>query len=99
ASMTSTRQMLLEQVPDLGWGPVAPADGAFYLYAGLGENLAGYASSVDWAADLLETAGVAVVPGVDFDGANGHEYVRLSFAAGDDAVAEAVRRIARFQRR
>ena len=86
-------------LPSLGWGPVAPADGAFYLYAGLGERLGGYASSVEWCAALLETEGVALVPGVDFDGAHGEGYVRLSFAAGADAVAEAVTRIRRFQDR
>src|SRR5690606_5860191 len=97
AGLARTRTVLLDDVPSLGWGPVAPADGAFYLYAGLGERLGGYASSVEWCAALLEEEGVAVVPGVDFDGAHGDEYVRLSFAAGADAVAEAVRRIERFQ--
>ncbi len=99
AGLTRTRAVLLDDVPSLGWGPVAPADGAFYLYAGLGERLGGYASSVEWCAALLEEEGVAVVPGVDFDGAHGDEYVRLSFAAGADAVTEAVRRIERFQAR
>ncbi|HLT84405.1 MAG TPA: aminotransferase class I/II-fold pyridoxal phosphate-dependent enzyme [Phototrophicaceae bacterium] len=99
AGLARTRTVLLDDVPSLGWGPVAPADGAFYLYAGLGERLGGYASSVEWCAALLEEEGVAVVPGVDFDGAHGDEYVRLSFAAGADAVTEAVRRIERFQAR
>ncbi|MBD8061055.1 pyridoxal phosphate-dependent aminotransferase [Oceanitalea stevensii] len=97
ADLARTRAVLLDDVPRLGWGPVAPADGAFYLYAGLGERLGRYASSVEWCEALLEQEGVAVVPGVDFDGARGHEYVRLSFAAGAEAVREAVRRIERFQ--
>ncbi|MCM3662194.1 aminotransferase class I/II-fold pyridoxal phosphate-dependent enzyme [Georgenia satyanarayanai] len=97
ADLAATRTVLLDDVPRLGWGPIAPADGAFYLYAGLAERLGGYASSVQWCAALLEQEGVAVVPGVDFDGARGREYVRLSFAAGADAVREAVRRIERFQ--
>ena len=99
AALARTRKVLLDEVPGLGWGPVAPADGAFYLYAGLGDRLGRHASSVEWCADLLETEGVAVVPGVDFDGAHGRDYVRLSFAAGSDAVEEAVRRIHRFQER
>ena len=99
AQLAETRQVLLGRLPELGWGPVAPADGAFYLYAGLGDRLGPHASSVEWSADLLETEGVAVVPGVDFDGVAGHDYVRLSFAAGADAVDEAVRRILRFQDR
>ncbi|MEE6280938.1 pyridoxal phosphate-dependent aminotransferase [Georgenia sp. MJ170] len=99
AGLAQTRRVLLDRVPELGWGPVAPADGAFYLYAGLGDQLGPHKSSLEWCADLLETAGVAVVPGVDFDGVHGHGYVRLSFAAGADAVDEAVRRILRFQQR
>ncbi|WP_454084235.1 pyridoxal phosphate-dependent aminotransferase [Georgenia sp. Marseille-Q6866] len=97
ADLAATRAVLRDDVPRLGWGPVAPADGAFYLYAGLGERLGSYASSVEWCEALLEREGVAVVPGVDFDGARGHEFVRLSFAAGADAVREAVRRIERFE--
>ncbi|WP_324650526.1 pyridoxal phosphate-dependent aminotransferase [Georgenia sp. H159] len=93
ADLRSTRRVLLERVPELGWGPVAPADGAFYLYAGLPPGT----SSLQWCADLLESEGVALVPGVDFDGAHGQEYVRLSFAAGAQAVEEAVERILRFQ--
>ncbi|TDE88809.1 aminotransferase class I/II-fold pyridoxal phosphate-dependent enzyme [Occultella glacieicola] len=97
ASFARTRAVLLEQVPRLGWGPVAPADGAFYLYAGLGERLGRYPDSTAWCRALLEEAGVAAVPGSDFDPARGHDYVRLSFAAGPDAVAEAVERIVGFQ--
>ncbi|GAB3811121.1 pyridoxal phosphate-dependent aminotransferase [Tessaracoccus terricola] len=99
ASFAATRELVLEQLPRLGWGPVAPADGAFYLYAGLGENLGGFADSAAWCAELLERTGVALVPGTDFDPFHGREFVRLSFAAGADAVAEAIERIVAFQRR
>ena len=40
---------------------------------------------------------MALVPGADFDAVNGTRSVRLSFAAGADAVAAAVERIIRFQ--
>lgn len=93
----ATRAVLLESLPRLGWGAAAPADGAFYLYADLGEALAGYADSTAYCAALLEQAGVALVPGADFDGAGGSRTVRLSFAAGREAVIEAVERIVRFQ--
>ncbi len=52
---------------------------------------------------LLERADVAIVPGVDFDPstssgqAAGDRAVRLSYAAGEAAVAEALDRILRFQ--
>ncbi len=97
AEFARNREVLLDQLPGLGWGPVAPADGAFYVYAGLGDQLGGYASSVEWCAALLEREGVAVTPGVDFDGAHGDRFVRLSFAGSAADISAAVRRIQHFQ--
>ncbi|MPV38625.1 aminotransferase class I/II-fold pyridoxal phosphate-dependent enzyme, partial [Georgenia subflava] len=86
AGFAETRQLLLGRLDRLGWGPVAPADGAFYLYADLGTRLAGFADSAAWCTALLEEEGVAVVPGNDFDAVNGGRFVRLSLAAGSPAV-------------
>jgi aspartate/methionine/tyrosine aminotransferase len=97
AEFAVIRQLLLENLCRLNWGAAAPADGAFYLYADLGEQLAGFADSADYCRALLEQEGVALVPGSDFDAVNGRRSVRLSFAAGRDAVREAVERIVRFQ--
>lgn len=94
-----TRQMLLGELGRLGWGPVAPADGAFYLYADLGEQLAAFTDSAAWSRALLDEAGVAVVPGGDFDAVAGTRFVRLCFAAGVTVVAEAVDRIVAFPER
>lgn len=94
-----SRSLLLDALPALRWGEVAPADGAFYLYAELGEQLERHGSSLEWCRRLLEAEAVAVVPGLDFDAARGHRAVRLSFAAGPDRVEEAVTRILRFQSR
>jgi aspartate/methionine/tyrosine aminotransferase len=91
------RRVLLEALPALGWGAVAPADGAFYVYAELGEALAPYPDSVAWCAALLESEGVALTPGTDFDTVRGGSAVRISLAAGPEAVATAVGRILRFQ--
>ncbi|MFC7404554.1 pyridoxal phosphate-dependent aminotransferase [Georgenia alba] len=99
AEFAATRSLLLDRLDRLGWGNVAPADGAFYLYADLGDRLGAASDSSAWCADLLEEEGVAVVPGADFDGVNGGRYVRLSLAAGRAAVAEAVERIVAFQAR
>ena len=56
--------------------------------------LAEFGSAVGYCAALLEEAGVALTPGDDFDAVHGPESVRLSFAAGPDAVHEALERIA-----
>lgn len=93
----ATRAAVLENLPRLGWGQAAPADGAFYLYADLGPALEGFTDSTDYCSRLLEEEGVALTPGVDFDGVDGRRTVRLSFAAGSGAVREAFERIVRFQ--
>lgn len=91
------RQLILDAAPSLGWGEAAPADGAFYYYSELGPQLERYQTSVEYARALLEQADVAIVPGVDFDPISGNRAVRLSYAAGESAVAEAIERILRFQ--
>ena len=92
---TATRGVVLAALPRLGWADAAPADGAFYLWARLAPGmLAEFGSAVGYCAALLEEAGVALTPGDDFDAVHGPEFVRLSFAAGPEAVHEALERIA-----
>ncbi|QAY64024.1 aminotransferase class I/II-fold pyridoxal phosphate-dependent enzyme [Xylanimonas allomyrinae] len=91
----TSRAALLERAHELGWEPVAPADGAFYLY---GNIAATGLDSVTYCARLLEEADVAITPGTDFDGVAGHEWVRLSFAASPETVTRAADRIAAWQR-
>lgn len=93
---SAARELVLDALPGLGWGEVAPADGAFYVYAHIGEHLRRFGVSVNYCRALLEEAGVAVVPGTDFDPINGQEWVRLSLAPGQEAVAEGLRRIRAF---
>ena len=89
------RELLLARLPELGWSQVAPADGAFYLYADVsGTGL----DSITWCARLLAEAGVALTPGTDFDGVDGDAWVRLSFASSIEVVGEAVDRIIAWQR-
>jgi len=95
ADFAAAREVLLEA--DLGWGTVAPPDGAFYVYADISPVLGPYATSREWCAALLEDQQVAVTPGLDFDAVHGDRTVRLSLSAGAATVAEAVRRIRTFQ--
>lgn len=98
AGFARARSLILEAEPALNWGAAAPSDGAFYYYSDLGPQLERFGDSVRYARALLEGADVAVVPGVDFDPAAGDRAVRLSYAAGEAAIAEALERIIRFQR-
>jgi aspartate/methionine/tyrosine aminotransferase len=90
----ATRELLLARLPELGWTHVAPADGAFYLYADVS---ASGVDSVTWCARLLDEVGVALTPGTDFDPVDGHRFVRLSFAAPVEVVSEALDRIRTWQ--
>lgn len=90
ARYAASRAGLLDRLPELGWSPVAPADGAFYLYGNISRT---GLDSVTYCERLLAEANVAITPGTDFDGVRGHEWVRLSFAAAPDVVARATERI------
>ena len=95
AGYAQSRELLMAALPQLGWSPVAPADGAFYLYG----DVSGWGlDSVTYCQRLLDEAGVALTPGTDFDPANGHRWVRLSFAAAPQVVSAAVQRIVTWQR-
>ncbi|AQX16436.1 MULTISPECIES: pyridoxal phosphate-dependent aminotransferase [Tessaracoccus] len=98
ADFAAARDVLLANETRLGWGVAAPADGAFYYYADLGPQLDRWGTSAAYASALLEATGVAVTPGRDFDARLGDRTVRISFAAGSAAIAEAVERIVAFQR-
>lgn len=97
AGFSRARELLLGAHHRLGWGVAAPADGAFYYYADLGPQLDRFGTSSAYAAALLSETGVALTPGTDFDTRVGHRTVRISFAAGEDAIAAAIDRIVAFQ--
>ncbi|UNB53405.1 pyridoxal phosphate-dependent aminotransferase [Mycolicibacterium sp. YH-1] len=84
------RELLLTGLPDIGLGRLAPADGAFYVYA----DISDYSSdSLAFCAKLLADTGVAIAPGIDFDTVHGGSYVRLSFAGAATDISESLRRM------
>ena len=93
ARYAGNRALLLEGLPALGITGLAPADGAFYVYADVGHLTD---DSMGFAHDLLGKTGVAVAPGIDFDTEVGHRYIRLSFAGPRDDVVTGLDRLAGF---
>jgi aspartate/methionine/tyrosine aminotransferase len=93
ARYAANRQVLLDGLPRLGIDKLAPADGAFYVYADVGHLTE---DSYGWCRRLLEETGVAVAPGIDFDTVRGNEFVRLSFAGSADEIEEGLDRLARW---
>ncbi|MCJ2075943.1 aminotransferase class I/II-fold pyridoxal phosphate-dependent enzyme [Methylobacterium sp. E-016] len=84
------RAILLDAFPGLGLGRTHPVDGAFYLYADVA-RLTNDASA--FCRRMLDEAGVAATPGLDFDREAGHHHVRFSFAGSEAECREAVRRL------
>jgi len=84
------RDILLDHLPEKFLGNVAPAEGAFYIYA---DTSAISNDSVILADRLLNEANVATTPGVDFDTEEGHLAIRLSFASTSEEIKQAAKNI------
>jgi aspartate/methionine/tyrosine aminotransferase len=96
ARYAENRRLLLHGLPRLGIERLAPADGAFYVYADVTHLIeAGLAAdSMELCHRLLADTGVATAPGIDFDTEAGNRYVRLSFAGSPNEVSAALDRLA-----
>lgn len=94
ARYAGNRALLLQGLPRLGIDRLAPADGAFYVYADIG-HLTGRdgGDSHAWCLRLLAETGVATAPGIDFDTRRGNEFVRLSFAGNAAEISEGLDRL------
>jgi len=88
--LRTRRDWLLPELRRLGFDlPIQP-EGAFYIYAGLGEP---GVSAEAWAERLLREAGVAVTPGNDFGSHGARQHVRFAYTTGQERIREAVRRL------
>ncbi|MDH3473854.1 MAG: pyridoxal phosphate-dependent aminotransferase [Rhodospirillales bacterium] len=90
ASYGRNRDLLLRELPAAGFERLAPADGAFYLYADVSELTN---DSEAFCRRMLAETGVATTPGIDFDPARGHRFLRFSFAGAESTMAAASARL------
>jgi aspartate/methionine/tyrosine aminotransferase len=88
-----SRDMLLKRLPQLGLRIAAPMDGAFYAYCDVSAHTN---DSMDFARRMLAEAHVAATPGLDFDTAEGHRFMRFSYAGAVGDMIEATKRIERW---
>lgn len=87
ARYRQNRALLLERLPQIGLNRLAPADGAFYIYA----DVSAYTDdSLAWVRQVLADTGVALAPGIDFDTVNGGSFIRLSFAGDLTEISNGV---------
>ena len=84
------RDLLLQALPSLGLGSIAPPDGAFYVYADIGHLTA---DSLGFCRRLLADTGVATAPGLDFDPVDGGRFLRFSFAISTPELERALARL------
>ncbi len=84
------RDALAAGLRDAGITDFHVPEGAFYLYADV-SKLSN--DSKDFCRRMLHEAGVCAVPGIDFDEANGHRYVRFSYCGSERDIAEASKRL------
>lgn len=87
------RDFLLPALRGLGFDIPAEPQGAFYLYAGC-ERFSD--DSQAFAADVLENAGVAITPGLDFGTYEARRHVRFAYTTSMENLEEGVARLKRY---
>ena len=93
AVYAKNRQLMLEGLPKAGFTKIAPPDGAFYVYADISDLTD---DSLTFAREILDQAGVAVTPGLDFDPHRGAQTLRFSYAQSTPRIEEGLRRLQAF---
>jgi len=93
AEFKRRRDYLVPALRELGLRvPVMP-DGAFYVYA----DCSAIADDADrLSIEILNQAGVVLVPGLDFGPHTARQYLRISYATSMENLREAVRRLGDF---
>jgi aspartate/methionine/tyrosine aminotransferase len=90
ARYRTNRSIVIGGLAAAGVTDIAPADGAFYVYAHVPHLTTALGiDSLQLTARWLHELGVAATSGIDFDLARGHEYVRFSYAGAGADLAEA----------
>lgn len=88
--MRCRRDYLLPALRELGFRIEAESEGAFYLYADCGSLTQ---DSHAFALDVLEKAGVAITPGLDFGSHRPERHVRFAYTTSLENLREGVARL------
>lgn len=95
AVYAANRALMIDGLKAAGFTRFAPPDGAFYIYVDVSDQTD---DALAFAAEILEKAGVAVTPGLDFDAARGHQWLRFSYARRTKDIREGLDRLATFMK-
>jgi aspartate/methionine/tyrosine aminotransferase len=96
AVYAENRRLMLEGLPKARFDKIAPPDGAFYIYADVSDLTE---DSLGFAREILQNAGVAVTPGLDFDPKRGAQTLRFSYARATADIVEGLRRLQEYMAR
>lgn len=89
----TNRALMIDGLRAAGFTNLAPPDGAFYVYADVSDLTE---DSRVLAAEILQQAGVAVTPGLDFDPLRGAGTLRFSYARATADITEGLARLHQF---
>ena len=93
AAFRARRDFLVPALRKLGFGiPVTP-NGGFFVYADCSRF---DDDSERFCRDVLENAGVAITPGIDFGRHQSERHVRFSYTVAQPKLEEGVARLARY---
>ncbi|UWQ97718.1 aminotransferase class I/II-fold pyridoxal phosphate-dependent enzyme [Rhodobacteraceae bacterium S2214] len=92
---TANRQLMIDGLTAAGFTKFAPPDGAFYVYVDVSDYTD---DALGFAGEILDQAGVAVTPGLDFDPKRGHHWLRFSYARGTADITEGLARLSAFMK-
>lgn len=95
ARYAQNRLLLGQGLRELGFELPEDGDGAFYAYAGIGQFSN---DAMNFCLTMLDQAGVAATPGIDFDRTDGNGFVRFSYAGKSETVDSALERMRDFLR-
>ena len=93
ALFAKRRDYLLPALRGLGFEIAAVPEGAFYLYA---DCSAFTNDSFVFCHQLLEQAGVAITPGIDFGSYRAEQHVRFAYTTSLERLQEGVERLGRY---
>ncbi|MDE2439998.1 MAG: pyridoxal phosphate-dependent aminotransferase [Betaproteobacteria bacterium] len=93
AEFRRRRDFLAPALEEIGFHITARPEGAFYLYC---DCSALAADSFALARDLLEKAGVAATPGLDFGSNEPEKHIRFAYTTEIPRLAEAVQRLSAY---
>ena len=89
------RELMKKGLKEAGFTKISPPDGAFYMYADIGEFSN---DSLEFTKLVLKEAKVAITPGLDFDPSRGNSTIRFSYARSTEDIVKGLERLKVFMK-